>query len=203
MIYVAGGTVHTLGPGVVIVETQQQSDTTYRLYDYGRPRPLHLERGDLASIKERVVSGKEIRPAPVDIDGGKSRLFGMIAAPYFSVDLFELKEPHKFSTHDTLGKNSVQILVVVEGCGIVEVAGLSPRHACQGRCGGHSSGVRRIHSAPAMGGGISEGIRARSTCAGACHAAVKPPTTKTEGPRKRATPSVRFCSSGLSFSASR
>ena len=44
MIYVAGGTVHTLGPGSVIVETQQQSDTTYRLYDYGRPRELHLER---------------------------------------------------------------------------------------------------------------------------------------------------------------
>src|ERR1700685_1498690 len=38
MIYVAGGTVHTLGPGSIIVETQQQSDTTYRLYDYGRPR---------------------------------------------------------------------------------------------------------------------------------------------------------------------
>jgi mannose-6-phosphate isomerase len=45
MIYVAGGTVHTLGPGSVIVETQQQSDTTYRLYDYGRPRELHLKEG--------------------------------------------------------------------------------------------------------------------------------------------------------------
>ena len=44
MIYVAGGTVHTLGPGSIIVETQQQSDTTFRLYDYGRPRELHLER---------------------------------------------------------------------------------------------------------------------------------------------------------------
>src|SRR5277367_2025767 len=45
MIYVAGGTVHSLGPGSVIVETQQQSDITYRLYDYGRPRELHLEKG--------------------------------------------------------------------------------------------------------------------------------------------------------------
>ena len=45
MIYVAGGTVHTLGPGSVLVETQQQSDTTYRLYDYGRPRELHLAQG--------------------------------------------------------------------------------------------------------------------------------------------------------------
>ena len=52
MIYVAGGTVHTLGPGAIVVETQQQSDTTYRLYDYGRPRELHLKEG-LAAIKTR------------------------------------------------------------------------------------------------------------------------------------------------------
>src|ERR1019366_2396477 len=93
MIYVAGGTVHTLGPGAVIVETQQQSDTTYRLYDYGRPRPLHRERG-MASVKERAASGKVIRPAPVAINGGKSRRSAMIAAPSFTVDLFELKSPH-------------------------------------------------------------------------------------------------------------
>jgi mannose-6-phosphate isomerase len=122
MIYVAGGTVHTLGPGSVIVETQQQSDTTYRLYDYGRPRPLHLERG-LASIKERTASGKVIRPAPVAINGGKSRRSSMIIAPYFTVDLFELKEPQVFSTADDAGKTSVQILVAVEGCGVVEAQG--------------------------------------------------------------------------------
>lgn len=125
MIYVAGGTVHTLGPGAVIVETQQQSDATYRLYDYGRPRPLHMERG-LASVKEQVASGKVIRPAPVSIDGGKNRWSAMIAAPYFTVDLFELKTPHLFSTRDASGKDSVQILVAVEGCGIVEVAGRAP-----------------------------------------------------------------------------
>ena len=125
MIYVAAGTVHTLGPGAVLVETQQQSDTTYRLYDYGRPRPLHLEHG-LASVKERVASGKVIRPAPVTIDAGKNRLSSMIAAPYFTVDMFELKEPHEFSTADSPGKNSAQILVAVEGCGIVETAGRAP-----------------------------------------------------------------------------
>ncbi len=125
MIYVAGGTVHTLGPGAVIVETQQQSDTTYRLYDYGRPRPLHLERG-LASVKERVASGKVIRPAPVGIHGGKSRQSSMIAAPYFTVDLFELKEAQVFSTGDNSGKTSVQILVAVEGCGVVEAQGRDP-----------------------------------------------------------------------------
>jgi mannose-6-phosphate isomerase len=125
MIYVAGGTVHTLGPGSVLIETQQQSDTTYRLYDYGRPRPLHLERG-LASVKERVASGKVIRPAPVAIHGGKSRRSSMISAPYFSVDLYELKEPFEFSTTGDASKESVQILVAVEGCGIVETEGCAP-----------------------------------------------------------------------------
>jgi len=129
MIYVAGGTVHTLGPGAVIVETQQQSDTTYRLYDYGRPRPLHLERG-LASVKEHTASGKVIRPAPVSMNDGKGRRSSMIAAPYFGVDLFELKEPHAFSTaaagKDDSGKTSVQILVVTEGCGVVEAQGRDP-----------------------------------------------------------------------------
>ena len=57
MIYVAGGTVHTLGPGSVIVETQQQSDTTYRLYDYGRPRELHLKHG-MAAVKEKTCVGQ-------------------------------------------------------------------------------------------------------------------------------------------------
>jgi mannose-6-phosphate isomerase len=125
MIYVAGGTVHTLGPGAVIVETQQQSDTTYRLYDYGRPRPLHLERG-IASVKEKVASGKVIRPAPLALNGGKSRQSSMIAAPYFTVDLLELNEPHDFSTRDDSGKDSVQILVAVEGAGVVDCPGQAP-----------------------------------------------------------------------------
>jgi mannose-6-phosphate isomerase len=125
MIYVAAGTVHTLGPGSVIVETQQQSDTTYRLYDYGRPRPLHLEHG-MAAVKEKVASGKVIRPAPASMDGGRNRASSMITAPFFTVDLFELKDPHEFSTRDASGKDSVQIMVAVEGCGIIEAKGVTP-----------------------------------------------------------------------------
>src|SRR5258705_6833205 len=125
MIYVAGGTVHTMGGGAVLIETQQQSDTTYRLYDYGRPRELHLERG-LASVKEKVTSGKVIRPAPVTINGGQNRRSALVAAPYFTVDLFELKAPHDFSTGDESGKSSVQILVAIDGCGVVETSGRDP-----------------------------------------------------------------------------
>jgi mannose-6-phosphate isomerase len=122
MIYVTGGTVHTLGPGSIMLETQQQSDTTYRLYDYGRPRELHLKEG-LAVIKESSGSGKVVRPAPSKLNGGANRCAPLISAPYFTVDMFELKESHPFKTQDRSGKRSVQILVAVEGCGIVETSG--------------------------------------------------------------------------------
>jgi len=125
MIYVAGGTVHTLGPGSIIVETQQQSDTTYRLYDYGRPRELHLKEG-LAAVKERVSSGKVLRPAPTVVNGTKNRRSPLVASSFFVVELFELKEPQKFRTTDDADKTSVQILVAVEGCGVVEARGAEP-----------------------------------------------------------------------------
>ena len=43
--YIPAGTVHAIGAGVTLVEMQQNADITYRLYDYGRPRELHLDRG--------------------------------------------------------------------------------------------------------------------------------------------------------------
>jgi mannose-6-phosphate isomerase len=43
--YIPAGTVHAIGAGVSIIEIQQNSDITYRLYDYGRPRELHLNEG--------------------------------------------------------------------------------------------------------------------------------------------------------------
>lgn len=43
--YSASGTVHAIGAGITLIEVQQNSETTYRLYDYGRPRELHLDQG--------------------------------------------------------------------------------------------------------------------------------------------------------------
>lgn len=44
-IYLPSNTIHAIGAGLTLVEVQQNSDTTYRLYDYGRARALHLEAG--------------------------------------------------------------------------------------------------------------------------------------------------------------
>ena len=49
-----------------------------------------------------------------------------MAAPYFVVDMFEMKDAQELSTRDESGKSSVQILVAVEGCGVVEAAGTEP-----------------------------------------------------------------------------
>jgi mannose-6-phosphate isomerase len=118
MIYVAAGTVHTLGPGSILVETQQQSDATYRLYDYGRPRKLHLERG-LAAVKEDAAAGKVMR-RKLPEEGEE-----LVAAPYFVVDRFDLEAEHKFST-TAAGAGSAQILVAIEGKGSVRSAGAEP-----------------------------------------------------------------------------
>jgi mannose-6-phosphate isomerase len=123
MIYVAGGTVHTLGPGSIIVETQQQSDTTFRLYDYGRPRELHLERG-MHVIKERAPSGKVRPQAFSNLDRNGNRLRQLVASEYFAVQAFELSSKQEF--HELPGRSSAQILVAIEGAGALCTHGSEP-----------------------------------------------------------------------------
>lgn len=72
------GTVHAIGPGLSLVEVQQNSDTTFRLYDYGRPRELHLERG------LDVAQGS---PYPSRLKGTvPERGETLIEAPHFRLD---------------------------------------------------------------------------------------------------------------------
>lgn len=123
MIYVAGGTVHTLGPGLIIVETQQQSDTTFRLYDYGRPRALHLKDG-LRVIKEGVRSGKVRPQAPRALNGNSSQQQRLVASSYFSVEKYELKSAQVFPA--AYGKRSVRILVATEGVATLRADGCDP-----------------------------------------------------------------------------
>lgn len=83
MLFVDAGTVHAIGPGCVLLETQQTSDITYRLYDYGRPRELHLEQG-LKVIRPVTEAGKV---APREMDG----FTRLIEQKYFTVDRFDLE----------------------------------------------------------------------------------------------------------------
>ncbi len=122
MIYVSPGTVHTMDAGSVLLETQQQSDITYRLYDYGRPRPLHLELG-LEAVRTPTDAGKVKAQAKSDAESG-SRL-ELVRAPYFQVDKFELIEPRTFFTGES-GAKAVQILTAFSGAGEVRSDSAEP-----------------------------------------------------------------------------
>ncbi len=60
MVLVDAGTVHAIWPGSILLEVQQNSDITYRLYDYGRPRELHVAKG-LEAVRMETKAGK-VRP---------------------------------------------------------------------------------------------------------------------------------------------
>ena len=57
MVFVDAGTVHAIWPGSILLETQQNSDITYRMYDYGRPRELHIEKS-LEAMRLATRAGK-------------------------------------------------------------------------------------------------------------------------------------------------
>ena len=115
MIYVDAGTVHAIGPDCVLLETQQNSDTTYRLYDYGRPRELHIDHG-LEAIKEVTRAGK------VKSRGGNGRVV-LISSPSFVVEKMLLKDAKTFNTEEA-GRTSPHCIIGLRGCGIIECEGV-------------------------------------------------------------------------------
>jgi mannose-6-phosphate isomerase len=122
LIYVDAGTVHTIGPGAVIVETQQNSDTTYRLYDYGRPRELHIEDG-LRATKEQTHAGK-VEKQQLQTEKGKSQV-NLVTSPCFIVDKFKLSQAWEFR-RPRHARRSVWCLVAVSGCGVILTDGFEP-----------------------------------------------------------------------------
>jgi mannose-6-phosphate isomerase len=57
LVYVEAGAVHAIWPGSILLEVQQNSDVTYRMYDYGRPRELHIDQS-LQALNLCARSGK-------------------------------------------------------------------------------------------------------------------------------------------------
>lgn len=76
LFYLPAGTVHAIGPGLTLVEVQQNSDITYRLYDYGRPRALQLAEGIAAAKGEPHPAGCRRRVAADSSEG-------LVDGPYF------------------------------------------------------------------------------------------------------------------------
>ena len=122
MFYVDAGTVHAIGPGSVIVETQQNSDTTFRLYDYGRPRQLHIESG-LQAAREQTHAGKVIA-GQAQVESGKTQA-NLVTSPCFIVDKFHFARAWEFRRPQH-AKRSVWCLVATRGAGVIESEHAAP-----------------------------------------------------------------------------
>lgn len=81
--YIAAGTVHAIGKGITLIEVQQNNPITYRLYDYGRPRELHLKEA-LSVSKPRPYD----RPDRIVPMGAEERLVAGIEEP-FTLDIIQ------------------------------------------------------------------------------------------------------------------
>lgn len=75
--YLPAGTVHAIGAGISLVEVQQSSDTTFRLYDYGRPRDLHLERAIAVADRGRYSSEHRARVTDATV--------ALVSGPHFQL----------------------------------------------------------------------------------------------------------------------
>ena len=113
--FTPAGTVHAIGPGIALCEIQQNSDITYRLYDYGRPRELHLEEGvavsDLGS--HRGMSH------PVRRSTTRQLLAG---CDYFETELIDASSKVEQTAH----ANRFQLLVFLQGHGKLGDASFRP-----------------------------------------------------------------------------
>ena len=103
-IFIPPGTIHAIGPGLALCEIQQYSDITYRLYDYGRPRELHLDKGCAVARLDRYQPVLDLPP-------------GFLAhCPYFATRevIFEREEMYRSAAP------GLELLIVLEGEGLIE-----------------------------------------------------------------------------------
>ncbi|MEZ4866414.1 MAG: type I phosphomannose isomerase catalytic subunit [Caldilineaceae bacterium] len=94
VVFVPAGTIHALGPGIIVAEIQQNSDTTYRIYDWGRPRPIHIEQA-LAVLNFDQVEPQAAQPVTI-IDEEGLHVERLATCPYFETERVILPQDSAF-----------------------------------------------------------------------------------------------------------
>ncbi len=118
-LFIEAGTVHALGGGVVVFECQQNSDVTFRLFDWnrvdsttGKPRELHVEKAIQATNFDAVDLGPT---EPTVLGTGRALREGMFACEFFTVERVTGEEPF------TVGAaGALRVLVALEGGGTMQ-----------------------------------------------------------------------------------
>lgn len=117
VLYIPAGVVHAIGPGILICEIQQNSDTTYRVYDWnrlgddGKPRELHVDKAlDVIDFSGRLARDK-LTGLSIAEEGGRRTYY--IACDYFAVEKIECRG----SIHEKADGTKFFTLTAVEGQG--------------------------------------------------------------------------------------
>jgi mannose-6-phosphate isomerase len=120
MIFVDAGTVHAIWPGAILMETQQNCDLTYRMFDYGRPRELHIEKS-LEATKLVTRAGK-VAPTPL------ADRAVLIDVEYFRVERMNAAGSWSSVALTGAGESTrgLSYLFAAEGAGRVTGAGFEP-----------------------------------------------------------------------------
>jgi mannose-6-phosphate isomerase len=124
MIFVDAGTVHAIWPGAILLETQQNADVTYRMFDYGRPRELHIEK----SLEATKLETRAGRVAPRQLEDRTV----LIDTDYFRVERIPVKESRTSqelrgeSLRDADGKRGLAWLFAAAGAGRLAGADFEP-----------------------------------------------------------------------------
>lgn len=117
-VLVPAGTIHAIGAGLIIAEVQQNIDATFRLYDYGRMRKLHIDNG----MAVADPGPAQVMPAPRMIDAARTLL---AANPHFVLERIALPARSDW----TFAADVEAWLLVVEGRAYLGRMPLSPGEA--------------------------------------------------------------------------
>lgn len=121
-IFVPAGTVHTIGPGMTICEIQQNSDITYRVFDFnrltpeGKRRELHIEKS-LDVIRFGEQHGGKIPRA--ELNEPPNAVNTLVECSHFVVAKSVFAEPQ----HRVKPAGLMEVLIIIEGTGKIEIPG--------------------------------------------------------------------------------
>lgn len=117
-VFMPAGTIHALGPGLLVYEVQQTSNWTYRVYDWGRPqteaRPLHIEKSIQVSKADFET---QVIPPPAWHDGSRQ---GLVQCEYFTLEMLCGSEAR--IGLDTRGE-TFHAITMIEGKGRLHAGG--------------------------------------------------------------------------------
>lgn len=113
--YLKSGLIHTMGPGVIVAEIQQNSDTTYRVYDYGRGRETHIEKA--LDVIRFDYEGNRREGLLVERNGYNKTYYCL--SEHFSLEVYDIFE----SITEKSDEDRFYIFTAVEGEGTIHYDG--------------------------------------------------------------------------------